>query len=81
MAFSHFLRDEDIAYGLDMINLKKFNLPGHAWVLQGFVSKADPRALQSFPPCAGLGLSHDLWRVCSPPPHSSLHSSKSDHLE
>ena len=49
-------------------------LPGHSCLLHSFVVLSGPSPLQSFPPFAGGGLVHVLFRVFTPPPQVLEHT-------
>lgn len=50
-------------------------------MLHSMVEVSGPRTLQSFPPFAGGGLVHVLFRVFTPPPHVFEHAPYGPHSE
>ena len=58
-----------------MLRIILFHLPEHGVSLHLCVSEAEP--VQSAPPWAGEGVSHDRVRLLSPPPQVTVQSPQS----
>merc|ERR1712001_219992 len=69
---------QDTGHSSHSLNAPHPPLTGHGVSLHATVSTlVEPSTVQSCPPCAGAGLLHSRYLLCSAPPHETGHSSQS----